>query len=127
MNRAQFRDPVASIPGFRDAENRRDPGISGSRDFPKETLESAFLMITTCSYSKSHILQNAAKWVACNSNESPNISCIHHPGGLKFGVCQPFLNHGHTQNLSPIGQVVPEIWLIFNFLFSKIRKLAISL
>ena len=36
------------------------------------------------------ILQNAAKWVACNSNESPNISGIRQPGGLKFGVCQPF-------------------------------------
>ena len=29
------------------------------------------------------------------------------------------LNHGHTQNFSPIGQVVPEIWLIFNFYLAK--------
>ena len=35
-----IRDPEASIPGFRDAKIPRDPGISGSRDFPMETLNA---------------------------------------------------------------------------------------
>ena len=34
-----FRDPVASIPVFRDAKNGRYPGISGSRYIPLDTLE----------------------------------------------------------------------------------------
>ena len=33
-----FRDPEALIPGFRDAENHRDPGISGSREIPMKAL-----------------------------------------------------------------------------------------
>ena len=33
-----FRDPGALIPGFRDAENHRDPGISGSREIPMKAL-----------------------------------------------------------------------------------------
>ena len=33
-----FRDPVASIPVFRDAKNGRYPGISGSRYIPLGTL-----------------------------------------------------------------------------------------
>ena len=33
-----FRDPLASIPAFRDAKNGRYPGISGSRYIPLGTL-----------------------------------------------------------------------------------------
>ena len=47
-----FRDPGALIPGIRDAENHRDPGISGSREIPMKALILIIEMFIVLSFNR---------------------------------------------------------------------------